>query len=126
MAAQEDPVNDSTLKTILHECVLPITELKRHMDAFLNTPRAKQTYKELSSRIKVHLKEELEAIRREEMSKCLAEAEAQEDCNRHLQRRVVRISCLRRAPRRGQSRMQEFRPWLRKWRSWLAAPAVHN
>ena len=39
------------------------------MDAFLNTPRAEQTYKELSSRIKVHLKEELEVVRREEMSK---------------------------------------------------------
>ena len=123
VAAQEDPVNDSTLKSILHECVQPIAELKRHMDAFLNTPRAEQTYKELSSRIKVRLKE-LELVRREEMSKTFKPGGGRTEGG-GLQSALAatggEVSCLLPQPRRERNRMQRFRPWPRNSRNRLAS-----
>ena len=71
VAAQEDPVSDSTLRAIMLECVETIPELKRHMDSYFNLPRDDRTYHELRARVKTHIKEQLEAVRREEQSKAL-------------------------------------------------------
>ena len=71
VAAQEDPVSDSALRAIMLECVEGVPELKRHMDSYLNLPRDDRSYAELRARVKTHVKEQLETIRREEQSKAL-------------------------------------------------------